>query len=235
MLKAWELGERRVRAIVLLSIGLIGLAIVVVAVAYFTEQRKALEPVAATLGVVAAALTFLVSAYQKFLEERNVETKIRTVEEKIRENPQEPQLAWELAQTKLESYLNRNLGQVRSIFWLTAIVMLVGFGFILYGVVRAFDAPDKFPVAVVASVSGVLVSFIGGSFLIIYRSTLAQSKDYVSVLERINAVGMCVQVLETIPAESASLKHQTTAEIAKQLLLLYANTNGSAERPPAGG
>ena len=235
MLKAWEIGEKRVRAIVMASVVLVGLAILVVGVAYLTDRRQTLEPVAAVLGGLAAALTFVVGAYQRFLEERSVDTKLRTVEEKVRENPQEMQLAWELAQTKLESYLNRNLGQVRNIFWLTVVVMLVGFSFILFGVMRAFDAPDKLPVAVVASVSGVLVSFIGGSFLIIYRSTLAQSKDYVAVLERINAVGMCVQVLETIPPEYAELKHQTTADIAKQLLHLYANTGSKVEPSQAGG
>jgi nitrate reductase gamma subunit len=192
-----------------------------VAVGYLTGNRATFEKFAAVIGVIAAVLTFIVKSYQEFLEDKTVRTKIRTVEAQIRENPEKPQLAWELAQTKLESYLNRNLGQVRSIFWLTVIVMLVGFAFILFGVVRAFDAPDKLPVAIVASASGVLISFIGGSFLIVYRSTLAQSKDYVSVLERINAVGMAVQVLETIPESSAELKHVTTAEVAKQLLRLY--------------
>ena len=103
-----------------------------------------------------------------------------------------------LAQTKLESYLNRNLEQARSIFWLTLVVMLAGFGLILFGILRAFDDPSKLPVAVIASASGVLISFIGGSFLIIYRATLAESKDFVAVLERINAVGMSVQIVENI-------------------------------------
>ncbi|MFN8546598.1 MAG: hypothetical protein U0527_01150 [Candidatus Eisenbacteria bacterium] len=235
MLKAWEVGERRVRAFVLASVALVGIALLIVGIGYVTDRRETLEPIAAVVGGVAAALTFVVTAYQRFLEQRSVDAKIRTVEEKIRDNPERPQLAWELAQTKLESYLNRNLGQVRSIFWLTAIVMLVGFGFVLYGVERAFDAPDRLHVAMVASASGVLISFIGGSFLIVYRSTLAQSKDYVTVLERINTVGMCVQVLETIPAASAELKHQTTADIAKGLLHLYANTAPQPAPPTPGG
>ena len=51
---------------------------------------------------------------------------------------------------------------------------------------------------------------------------LAQSKDYVVVLERINAVGMAVQVIASIPESDADLKNKTTAELARQLLTLYA-------------
>ncbi len=94
----------------------------------------------------------------------------------------------------------------------------------MYGLFQVSQTPDKLPVSIVASASGVLVSFIGGSFLLIYRSILAQSKDYVTVLERINAVGMAVQVIATIPEANAELKSQTKAELAKQLLSLYASS-----------
>ena len=93
----------------------------------------------------------------------------------------------------------------------------------MYGLFQASQNPEKLPVSIVASASGVLISFIGGSFLLIYRSILAQSKEYVTVLERINAVGMAVQVISSIPEASSELKHKTTAELAKQLLGLYAN------------
>ena len=105
--------------------------------------------------------------------------------------------------------------------------MLCGFGFVLYGLLKAFETPATLPVSIVASASGVLISFIGGSFLLVYRSILAQSKEYVTVLERINAVGMAVQVIANIPDESSQLKHQTTAELARQLLTIYAATVSS--------
>jgi len=147
---------------------------------------------------------------------------IATVQERVLEHPEKPQFAWDLARTKLENYLDRNLGQVRSIYWLTLFVMLCGFGFVLYGLYYAFQSPDKLPVSIVASASGVLISIIGGSLLLIYRSVLAQSKEYVVVLERINAVGMAVQVIASIPDSGSDLKNQTTAELARQLLTLYA-------------
>lgn len=173
--------------------------------------------------IPAASLFYAVLTYERLLENKEFQEKIESFAQKVRDNPGETQLAWELAQAKLESYLNRNLAQVRSIYWLTIFVMVVGFGFILFGLYRAFDSPERLPVAVVASVSGILISFIGGSFLLVYKSTLGQSKEFVSVLERINAVGMAVQILETIPDEKSDLRYTTTSELAKQLLNMYSD------------
>ncbi len=230
--KAWFRGEKRVRLTIAGSIFLVGLAILIVAVVQPAGLEKKLsETIAGALAATAAILTFGVIAYQNLLEEEARKTKIEKVEESVRENPEKPQLAWDLARTKLESYLDRNLGQVRSIYWLTLFVMVVGFAFILYGLWHAFQTPDRLPVAIVASASGVIISFIGGSLLLIYRSILTQSKDYVQVLERINAVGMAVQVISNIPDSSAALRDQTTAELAKQLLGLYA---APPKLPPPG-
>jgi hypothetical protein len=173
-------------------------------------------------GALSAVCVFSAAVHQFIVEEKIREGKIATIEKKIEAHPERPQLAWDLARGKLENYLDRNLSQVRSIYWLTVIVMICGFSAIMYGLFQAFQQPDKLPVSIVAAASGVLVSFIGGSFLLIYRSILGQSKEYVSVLERINAVGMAVQVIASIPDTSAELKNSSTAELAKQLLGLYA-------------
>jgi len=157
----------------------------------------------------------------KLAAEHRRRARIERVEQRFEADPK-AQNAWDLARVKLESYLDRNLSQVRSIYWLTVLVMTAGLGLIGYGLVQAMNNPDRLPVSIVASASGVLISFIGGSFLIIYRSILAESRGYVSVLERINAVGMAVQVIASIPDTSADLKHKTTAELANQLLSLYA-------------
>jgi len=100
--------------------------------------------------------------------------------------------------------------------------MIIGFFLIGYGVSKVFESPSTFKPAVVAACSGILVNLIGASFLIVYRSTMSQAKDYVTILERINAVGMAVQILETIGEKDSSLRQETTAAIAKQLLTLYA-------------
>jgi hypothetical protein len=164
--------------------------------------------------------SYLVS--QEALDRRAGEKRIERVEQQFLENPEKPQLAWDLARTKLENYLDRNLSQVRSIYWLTLMVMLFGFTVVLYGLYQAARDPSKLPFSIVASSSGVLVSFVGGSFLIIYRSILTQSREYVTVLERINAVGMAVQIISSIPDANLDLRNSAMAALANKLLALYA-------------
>lgn len=231
LLKAWQSGERRVRMALLLGIGFTVIALIVAVLSEIgVLDQKVAGIISGGLGLVAGMSVVGVLSYQNLVEQQVREQKIETVEERLREHPERPQLAWDLARTKLENYLDRNLSQVRSIYWLTLIVMLCGFGFVMYGLFQASQNPDKLPVSIVASASGVLISFIGGSFLLIYRSILEQSKEYVTVLERINAVGMAVQVIASIPDDSAELKNATTAELAKQLLGLYAGGLQLSER-----
>jgi hypothetical protein len=171
---------------------------------------------------VLIAISFMLQSYSNHINAQRRRERIERVERQVEEHPERPQLAWDLARTKLESYLDRNLSQVRSIYWLTSFVLVGGFGLIAFGIYQAMIDPTKLPISLVASASGILVSFIGGSFLLIYRSILDQSKGYVRVLERINAVGMAVQVIASIPDVDSSLKNQTTADLARQLLRLYA-------------
>lgn len=192
--------------------------------------KAAADITSAALAVLSTLIGIAVVAYQNVLEREARRNKIAIVEERALEHPEKPQLAWDLARTKLESYLDRNLAQVRSIYWLTLLVMVCGFSLILYGVYEAFQDPGKLSVSIVASASGVLISFIGGSLLVIYRSILAQSRDYVTVLERINAVGMAVQVIGNIPESGEDLRNKTTAELAKQLLSLYGSTPTSSRK-----
>jgi uncharacterized membrane protein (GlpM family) len=173
--------------------------------------------------VIVSALATLVAAYEKTEETAWSKRRIEQAEKRVAENPREPQAAWELAQVKLESYLNRNLSQVKSVYILTVIVMIVGFSLIIGGSVEAFREPDRFRASVLSSLSGIIVSFIGGTFLVLHRSIMSQAKDYVTILERINAVGMSMQILNSIESENNNLKEETTAAIAQQLLSMYSD------------
>jgi hypothetical protein len=169
-----------------------------------------------------SALIFLgIYAYQLTIEETAVKEEIQKVEERIKENPNEPTVAWELARIKLENYLNRNLSQIQWIFIWTVVIMIAGFVIIGYGIVKVYQPTTNINAGLITTVSGLIVEFIGATFLVIYKSTMEQAKDYVNVLERINAVGMSVQILDSISKSEAKLQDQTRAEIAKQLLDLY--------------
>ena len=192
------------------------------------------ENIGAAIIALGVAVALVVYVAQKTKEEAKQEQKIEEVERRVQENPGQTQAAWELARVKLESYLNRNLSQVRSIFWLTLLVMGSGFALISIGVYQAFQDPASFRASVLAASSGVIVSFIGGTFLVLYKATMAQAKDYVTILERINAVGMSVQILDSIDKGDEDLKHRTTAAVATQLLSMYstpAGTNNRIQRP----
>ena len=90
---------------------------------------------------------------------------------RVEAEPEKVKPAWDLARVKLELYFDRNLKQINYIFWLSVAVMVVGFGFILFGIARAF-APEGDSVntktinpAVVATIAGVITEFIGATFL----------------------------------------------------------------------
>ncbi len=208
----------------LASIAAVLLIVAIIGVIFATNLPKYsvwLNTVAGTLGVIAGAIILGIASYERALAVREREKLVNKVEERVREHPNEPIAAWDLARIKLESYLNRNLTQIYWIFFLTIVVMLAGFVIIGYGVIRVYQSPDNFRPSIVVTVSGVVVEFIAATFLLIYRSTMEQAKEYVNILERINAVGMSVQILDSVEANDTGLRDKTRAEIATGLLTLY--------------
>lgn len=236
LLIAWRDGQKKTRIAIIVSGFLVAFG---AAISFFSNVviwqsgfARTLESIGVAIMAIGGVIAILISVVQKSKEEFRREQKIEAVEKRVQENPGETQIAWELARVKLESYLNRNLSQVRSIFWLTVTVMMVGFILISVGVYEAFVDMANFNASILAAVSGVIVSFIGGTFLVLYKATMEQAKDYVTILERINAVGMSVQILDTINDNSVNLKEQTTADVAKQLLSMYSDAvpNKSVQR-----
>lgn len=223
LMLAWRNGDWKLKAAVAIAIVLIvtggGFGWLVNS---FDRDGYVLGNIGYAVGAIGVAIGGLISVWQKSKEEVRREQKIEEVEQRALDNPGQTQVAWELARVKLESYLNRNLSQVRSIFWLTLLVMAAGFSLIGVGVYEAFANAANFHASVLAACSGVVVNFIGGTFLVLYKATMAQAKDYVTILERINAVGMSVQILETLENTATSLKDKTTAEVARLLLSMYA-------------
>ena len=222
---AWRFGTARVRKMLIAAISLILAAIIMAGLspAAPEQYRSWLEGAAGAFGGSAALLGLGVLGFQRSLDSIKERKRIERAEQRVEEDPHATQAAWDLARIKLESYLDRNLMQVRSIFWLTVLVMMIGFSFVGIGVYKIHDDQDGLNASIVTACSGILINFIGATFLVIYRATMAQARDYVNVLERINAVGMSVQILETL-AQDDELRSKTTAEVAKQLLQLYAKS-----------
>jgi hypothetical protein len=177
--------------------------------------------VVAAIGVLAAAVTFaisILSGYRTAIRGRQeARERIDRIEVKAEKEPEKVKFAWELASAKLEAYFDRNLMQVFLIFVVAIFAMLVGFGFVLWGVWLAIKTPGQ-NTAWIAAISGIITEFIGVTFMVIYRSTMSQANAFMQVLERINTVGMAVQILDSIPEADAQLKNSTRAELVTLLL-----------------
>jgi hypothetical protein len=136
----------------------------------------------------------------------------------IEREPEKPKPLWDLSRASLELYIRKNQSQVGSIYLVTILVMLAGYALILLGVWRAIDG--TLGAAILTAVAGVITQAIGASFLLIYKSTINQASVYVGMLERINAVGMAVQIVETIPEDVGEFKNKARADLVKEILAL---------------
>ena len=181
------------------------------------------DTVISYLPVIFAIIGTVVGILQALVEKRSNERaqkRITEAETKAEKEPEKSKPAWDLARVTLEAYFNKNLNQVSSIFWLCVFVMLVGFAIIIWGITLAIRSPDSTLPAAITGLAGVVTELIGATFLFIYRSTMEQAVNYTKTLERINSVGMAMQILDTIPnnAKDDGLKNSTKAAVVKMLM-----------------
>src|SRR5262245_57422183 len=158
--------------------------------------------------------------------------KIAKAETNIKENPEKAKPAWDLARTTLEAYFSRNISQIAHIFWLSVVVFISGFLIIIWGIYQAIKSPSIQIAPIVATSAGIITEFVGATFLFIYRSTIKQAMDYSKTLERINSVGMAMQILDTIPecAKNDDIKSKTKSILVELLVRnIYGAPNKSAE------
>lgn len=164
LLIAWRDGNRKIRIAICASGVFVILGAIVVFLSNILLWHNGLQKVGETIGtaiiVVGAVIAVTIYVIQRSKEEFRKEQKIEAVEKRVQDNPRETQATWELARVKLESYLDRNLSQVKSIFWLTLLVMTGGFVLIGVGVYEAFLNANNFQASVLTTCSGVIVSFM---------------------------------------------------------------------------
>lgn len=107
--------------------------------------------------------------------------------------------------------------------------MIVGFALVIYGAYLGLGHPDtKFP-AELSAISGVITEFVSVTFMVIYKSTLQQASGYMTILEKINTVGMAVQIVDTLPPEDP-LYASTRSTMAKQLLEQFKQAPAHTEK-----
>lgn len=152
-----------------------------------------------------------------------------SAQETHREEPGKTKPVWDMAQLTLEIYFDRNLNQIRWIFWLSITVMSLGFVLIIYGVALGYQNPQgNWILAAIGGIAGVFTEFIGATFLFVYKSSMQQANKYTEILERMNFVGMAMQMLdsaaynekhmESSSSSSKDLLQEAKIEMAKVLL-----------------
>ena len=179
-----------------------------------------------------AALLGVVKGWREAKANEVTNKKIQQAETNLEQQPERAKPAWDLARVTLESYFNRNLSQVASIFWLSVVVMLIGFVILVWGISMAFKSSTVVVPAAIASAAGILTEFIGATFLFIYRSTIQQAINYSRTLERINSVGMAMQILDTMADQvnADDLKSKTKANLVELLVRqAYAATSNTQQ------
>jgi hypothetical protein len=233
LMDLFQTGRRWEKAVA--SLGLVGVVSGIASAAISDANDLPRAITTASFGLAAVGLFSLSTAVTSFeWRKREAQTQeVAQLQERARAEPAEPQLAWDLARIKLESYLDRNLRQVSSIYYLTLLVMLFGMGLISVGIWNAINDPTAIQPGALAALAGVIVEIIGGTFLLIYRSTMGQAKEYVIVLERINAVGMSINILEGI--ESATeMRDNARVQLSTSLLSMYATVSVPPPRSARG-
>jgi len=198
------------------------------------------DTVSNIIGTILASiflLAFIYAIFKNNWDKRKSSERIALAESKAEAEPEKTKPAWDLARVTLESYFNRNLSQVTAIFWLSVIVMFIGFAIIIWGITQAIQSPNSTLPAVITGLAGVITEFVGTTFLLIYRSTMEQAITYTKTLERINSVGMAMQILDTIPndAKDDGLKDSTKATVVKMLMQqAYENDKPGDSTPEKG-
>ena len=98
--------------------------------------------------------------------------------------------------------------------------MIAGFCVIVWGIIQAIKLPNSLAPATISVLGGIITEFLGATIIFIYRSTIQQAQNYAKALERINSVGMAVQILDTLPDETKAddLKSKTKTVLVELLI-----------------
>lgn len=225
--KGFTSDDKRERGI-LRFIGILVIITLIISVlfSFFNDNKKILNILSAIVTVISITVLLSFFALNRIqVEKDNIKKEkiIGKAESILEQNPNETKAAWTIAKAKIETYIENNIKQVTSSFNVCVILIVIGFIMIVSGIVSVYLQNDANG-SMLIIVAGVIVDFIGATVLIVLKNVFNQSKDYLIALERINAVGMCLQVIELIEEKKESTKKdKVKANIAKRILSMYSD------------
>jgi hypothetical protein len=168
-------------------------------------------------GIIFIVSTVVAQGDQK----EDLTARVEQAESKLAQEAPEPKDIWNVARLTLEKHFQGNLSQVKYIFWISVAACSIGLLFFCASLINIIGNPDAIQASIVSAASGATLNLIGGTFLVIYRSTMSQAKYYMEVLERINAIGMALNISDKIDKKAASEKDDMRKETMRFILSMY--------------
>jgi nitrate reductase gamma subunit len=180
-----------------------------------------------TLALIIAAVVFLSIAtlmvtYQFIILSRDQaksKKNIQEIEKVVKEKPHEIKTSWDLARITLQEHFKKNLDQISFIFWISIFVTIFGFLVILIGIILSSQSSSSFQAALLVSSAGILTEFIGATFLYIYKSTIDQALNYARILEKLNRIGIAIEIAQSKDHNDEKINRLT--ELLKVMLSEY--------------
>ncbi len=218
MNKILEMFRGRSKAYIIV---LVVLAIIVILTLYWLVKEPGFEPLLSLL--VLGAIFSVLGSLKDVSDIIAVSKKdIEAAQVRVEQNPDKAKPAWDLATVKLEAYLSANLKQINWIFSLSVVVMIMGFVFLTTAIFLTLQNPNFITPAIVAGVGGAVTEFIGATFLVLYRSALEHSTNFIKSLDKTSSVGVAMQILDNISTDKDETVREkiidAKIEVAKLLL-----------------
>ncbi|WP_353189207.1 hypothetical protein [Pandoraea pnomenusa] len=187
------------------------------------EKRSLLQNATLVAAFCTGILTIAGGEFGIKFRKLEGDMKVASAELAAKEAPHSIAPAWDVARARLERHIDLNLSQSTWIFGLALMLFIFGFALIVWGLYSYSTNGNEKWLTVISSTTGSIVTIVGSSLLVLYKATSQQAVEFVQVLARINAVGMAMQILDSIPDQAQDTKHQATAEVAKQLISSYSD------------
>jgi hypothetical protein len=137
--------------------------------------------------------------------------------EKISKNPQAINFVSD-SHIKLTSYIDNHLKKSNEIYNISTKLSYFGYILLLIGGCLAFFKSDSFQMAILISVSGIILNFISSIILVIFKSLMEQTKNYLAILEKTSLIGVSWFLSEQITDREA--REKLLSEVALKILEL---------------
>jgi len=175
------------------------------------ENATAISAIFGGIALLASLAAYLPEeSIPPFLYRREME-ELREERDKIKERNPEGQKAdlfdtVQLNLNEIREYCVQNKRQARSSFHFGVFAMLLGLATLLYGIWKFYEGTStNLTIASLVSVSGLLIQFIGGASMIIYRNSLRQGNFYFAHLVQMQDVMLAIKLCtETTDSEKKS-------------------------------